>query len=141
MARSKRRRRRSARTHLAEISLTPLIDTALTLLIIFMITTPMLQNAIKVELPQGAANEAKNEPHELVVFIDKAGTVFFDGESVTREKLTRVVGQKAGTAPDQTIFVKADKAVDYGTVMEIVDQVKHIEGVRYVALATEKTAT
>ena len=67
---SLKRRKKSLAPSL-EITLTPLIDTALTLLIIFMVTTPMIQNSIKIDLPKGAAQEAGKEQQEIVVSIDK----------------------------------------------------------------------
>ena len=65
-----RRRRTSARE--PEITLTPLIDTALTLLIIFMVTTPMIHNAIKVNLPRGRVKEDVGATQDLCVYIEKA---------------------------------------------------------------------
>ena len=68
-------KRRRARPSPQEISLTPLIDTALTLLIIFMVTTPMMHNAIKVNLPQGKSNEAGGQ-QELVVYLTSDEQLF-----------------------------------------------------------------
>lgn len=135
MVRTKRQRKRIAQAQ--EISLTPLIDTALTLLIIFMVTTPMMQNSIKVDLPQGDAKESAGVQQELVVYIDKAAHIYFDGVSVTYERLIDAVTQKVGKAKDQTIFVRADTAVSYGKVIDVVDRLKVVGGIQYVALATE----
>ena len=67
--------------------MTPLIDTALTLLIIFMIATPVLQNAIKVTLPRGnAQEEAHNNQHELVVFIDKNGDFYINKDKSCKNR-------------------------------------------------------
>jgi biopolymer transport protein ExbD len=137
MANLSRRRRRRASTTMPEITLTPLIDTALTLLIIFMVTSPMMHNAIKVDLPKGNAKEAQGIPEELVVHIDKEKTIFLNGKAITQTQLLAELKKKIGAQKNKTIFVKGDKNVNYGHVLELVDQVKGIEGVERVALATQ----
>ncbi len=138
-------RRRSTRsrrnkTELADISLTPLIDTALTLLIIFMISAPMMHNAIQVTLPKGQAQEATQSQQELVVYIDRGGSFFFNKVKVDTQTLIEQIKESVGVEQEKTIFVKADQAVSYGTVLELVDQIKVVGGVKYVALATQKRA-
>lgn len=134
----KRRRRRTI--SLPEISLTPLIDTALTLLIIFMVTTPMMQNAIKVTLPKGQAKEDNNAKQELVVYIDKDGKLFFGSAQMSKEQLIEEIKKNIGNEKDKTVYVKADRVVCYGDVIELVDHIKVVGGVSYVALATKKVA-
>ena len=139
MRRMKRQRRRRRQFAMQEISLTPLIDTALTLLIIFMVTSPMMHNAIKINLPQGKAQEAANTKQELIVYLDKDGKLFFNGEAMsTKPKLLEEIKKAVGVQKDRTVFVKADIDVNYGNVIEIVDQIKVVGGVQYVALATKK---
>jgi biopolymer transport protein ExbD len=121
-----------------EVNLTPLIDTALTLLIIFMVTTPMIQNAIKVDLPKGSAKEAGDVKQELVVYIDKQGQLFFNGSAITQDQLMKELQKVVSSNQAQGVFVKADTGVQYGAVLEIVDQIKVVGGVQYVALATQK---
>jgi biopolymer transport protein ExbD len=121
-----------------EISLTPLIDTALTLLIIFMVTTPMIHNAIKVALPKGNAKEADIQHQELVVVIDKESKLHYGDAIYERGALMEALKKQVGYSKEQTVVVKADQAVAYGVVIDLVDQIKHIEGIAYVALATEK---
>lgn len=133
------RRRRERRR--PEVSLTPLIDTALTLLIIFMITTPMLkkENALEVELPKGNVKEVSDGlQQELVVSVDKQGRISFDGKLLSQKDLITVLQKKVGEHSKKTVFVKADTTVHYGIVIELVDAIKHIGGIKYVALATEK---
>ena len=144
MARFMRRARKPA-TSINDIPLTPLIDTALTLLIIFMVTTPMLQNAIKVNLPQGQAKEAEGTQQDLVVYIVKekdkdALQILFNGIPVTKATLINTIKAKLGSNKDGTVFVKADLLVPYGEVIQIVDQIKVVGGIKYVALATRKSA-
>ncbi len=120
---------------LPEISLTPLIDTALTLLIIFIVTAPMVQNGIKVNLPQGKSKEAGNQ-QELVVTLNKRNELYFNSYPVKKEELVTTV-QKALEGKDDTpIYVRADQTVSYGNVIEIVDNLKQA-GVKYVAMSTQ----
>lgn len=135
---SRRSIRRKSSALMSEVNLTPLIDTALTLLIIFMVTTPMIQNAIKVDLPKGAAKEAGEAKQELVVYIDKQGSLFFNGSSMTQDQLMKELQNLVSANHAQGVFVKADAGVQYGMVLEIVDQIKIVGGVQYVALATQK---
>ncbi len=135
MSRFMRQRRR---VHgVSEINLTPLIDTALTLLIIFMVTTPMIQNSIKIDLPQGRAKEAGNAQQELVVHIDKQEHMYLNGTQMAQDKLLKELHKRVAFNLDKTVFVKADQAVRYGHVVQLVDQIKMVGGVRYVALATQ----
>jgi len=134
------RRKRKKAAAINDIPLTPLIDTALTLLIIFMVTTPMMQNAIKVTLPEGQAKEAEGTKQELIVYIDKDGKLFFNGVPVTKDNIAATVKQKIGNDTQSTVFVKADKSVSYGLVIQTVDQLKMAGGIKYVALATSKVA-
>lgn len=130
--------RKKKATILTDISMTPLIDTALTLLIIFMITAPMAQNAIRVTLPKGQAKEGNDIQQELIVYVNKDGTLFFNDKMISTNALIKQVKDMIGTDQEKTIFVKADQAVSYGTVIELVDQIKIVGGVKYVALATKK---
>ncbi len=139
--RYRRYRSRKKKTRaLTDISMTPLIDTALTLLIIFMITAPMMQNAIRVTLPKGQAKEGNDIQQELIVYVNKDGILFFNGKTVSTDALIKQVKYMIGTDQEKTVFVKADQAVSYGTVIELVDQIKIVGGVKYVALATKKHA-
>lgn len=132
-----RRRRHNA---LPEISLVPLIDTALTLLVIFMITTPMMQNAIKINLPEGKAQEAKEGKQEIVVYVDGNANLFINGVPVTRKNLIPELKKRVTTAAQKTVFVKADQTAKYGTIIALVDEIKVVGGIQYVALATQKLA-
>jgi len=131
-------RYRNTRLGKAELSLTPLIDTALTLLIIFMITAPMMhRNAIKVTLPDGKAKEIEDTKQELIVYINAKEKLFFNDKTMTLDALISEIQKKVGANKEQTVFVRADKSVKYGKVIGVVDKIKVVGGVSYVALATQ----
>ncbi|KKP35590.1 MAG: Cell division and transport-associated protein TolR [candidate division TM6 bacterium GW2011_GWF2_32_72] len=123
-----------------ELSMTSMIDTAFTLLIIFMVATPMIQNSIKVELPQGQTKEHSELEKELVLFMDKKGKIFLEKDEVKFKDVVAKVKDRLGKRQDQTVFVNADQAVNYGEVIKLVDEIKFVGGVKYVALATRSSA-
>ena len=135
------RRRRKKAPSLPDINLTPLIDMALTLLIIFMVTTPMLkkENALQVELPKGKVKEISDtQKQELIVMIDKKGKLSFNNKIVPEKDLIVELKKSVGKNGQKTVFVKADTGAAYGRVIEVVDTIKQVGGIRYVALATTK---
>jgi biopolymer transport protein TolR len=144
MRRFSGRRRTKRNTAITDVSLTPLIDTALTLLVIFMVASPMMHNAIKVSLPKGKAKEDLGVSQDLEIYIDKGGAISFEGKQYTAgqviEVLQKKVGPDTGRNAEKTVYVKADTAVSYGKVIELVDQIKVVGGIKYVALATQKYA-
>jgi len=140
MRTSQRRQRRSLTNSAATISLTPLIDMALTLLVIFMVATPMIHRAIKVELPKGQVDEVKKgkPKQEVTVHIDKKGVLYLNGNRVGKTEFIAALGRVMQEAGQDMVTVKADETVSYGTVIALVDMIKHSGGVAYVALATQK---
>ena len=123
-----------------EISMTPLIDTALTLLIIFMITTPMMNNIIKVELPSSRINETESyEQQELIVYIDKDQKMYLNGKEFGLSSIIDQLKKVMKKDKDEIVFVKADQAVSYGKVIDLVDTIKVTGGIKYVALATKQS--
>src|SRR4051812_19564532 len=126
------RRRRARRFQMPEVSLTPLIDTALTLLVIFMITAPMVQYGIKVDLPQGKSKQAATQ-QELVVSIHRNGEMYFNSYPVKKEELVSVLTKAIAHQKDTPVYIRADRAISYGDVIAVVDELKN-SGVKYVAM-------
>lgn len=137
----KHRRTKKYLSGTQEVSLTPLIDTALVLLVIFMVATPMLHNAIKVDLPKGQAQEtqAHENLHDIVIYIDKQERIFLNETPVaTKQDLINLLHEKIGSRKDQTVFVNGDGDISYKTLVSVVDTVKYLGGVEHVVLSTEK---
>ncbi len=137
MSRFLKKKKRGRRIEMPTISLNPLIDTALTLLVIFMITAPIVQNGIKVDLPFGKSKEVGSQ-QELVVTLRKDNKLFFNSYPITKEGLVDSVKKALVQKDDIPVYVKADETVSYGKVIEIVDQLK-FAGVKFVAMSTRPT--
>ena len=126
---------------MAEINVVPYIDVTLVLLIIFMITAPLLQTGVDVELPKAQAktvSQEKNPP--LVVSIDRMGQYFLDigdrqDEPVKADELTLKVVAVLRHKPDTAVLIRGDTAVDYGRVVGLMAALKQA-GVVSVGLMT-----
>jgi biopolymer transport protein ExbD len=121
-----------------EISLTPLIDTALVLLVIFMITTPMMHNALKLTLPKGHTNDTAQSYIPVTVSITDTGALFVLDQPVTHAELASVLQQKLGDTKSPVVYVYGDESITYATLMQVIDTIKYGAGVDDVILATGK---
>ena len=121
-----------------KITLTPLIDTALVLLVIFMVATPMMRHAIKVDLPKGETHEADLSQQNIELFIDNKNQLYVDGVSVPHDALIAVIQKKVADREDQMVIVNADTSSSFGFVMELVDRLKLVGGIRHVAFSLQK---
>ncbi len=141
MRRSRLRRLKNRNHSMQEINVTPLVDIALTLLIIFMVATPMMHNVIKVELPSSRIDDSMPQSQtqqDLTVFIDKQRKMYLNGQEYTLETLLKKLQQLVKKDSSDIVFVKADQAVPYGKVIDLVDTIKISGGIKYVALATKR---
>lgn len=122
------------------ITLTPLIDVALTLLVIFIVAAPMMRNAIKVQLPQTKVDEmgGTRADKELIVFLDKKGQLYLQERPLSEPQLIATLQEHAKKTTNKTVVVNADEGVAYGKVIRLVDNIKTVGGISCVALATEK---
>jgi biopolymer transport protein TolR len=125
----------------ADINVTPMADIMLVLLIIFMITTPLLQSGITVNLPKAknpldAPDADKKEA--VVVALNREGRIYLAKTPITEADLSEYLTRKfSGGEINKTIFLKADTAVAYGRVVDIVNQCRRA-GVDKIGLMTEK---
>ena len=114
----------SRRAALAEINVTPLVDVMLVLLIIFMITAPMLQHQVEVNLPE-VTNEPRTPSEEqYVLTVTKEGSVFLNSQAYTLEALRPQLEVLSQAQPSQEMFLRADAEVPYGRVVQVMDAVK-----------------
>lgn len=132
----RRQKRRSKEVlSMPEISLTPLIDTALTLLVIFMVTAPMLQHNIKVDLPQGVVQDVP-QTQSVVLSCTKEGEVYLNNKVIHKDSLVEEVKASLGGSDSTPVQVRADKALSYGKVVELVEEMKRA-GLKCVTLSLQ----
>ncbi len=106
------------------INVTPLVDITLVLLIIFMVTaTYIVKESIEVDLPRAASGGETVGP-TLSFVIDRAGTLYLDGQPVTRDAARQAVRSALAKSPEARALIGADKAVSHGDVVSLIDLVK-----------------
>jgi biopolymer transport protein TolR len=118
-----------------EIMMTSLIDLAFLLLTTFIITFPLVEQGIPVNLPRGAARELKPDKSRVVT-VDVKGGVFLDDAPVSVEELRATMLKLGRSDPDTTVRLRADKGVDYGSVVRVL-KVLHDAKIARMALVTE----
>lgn len=125
---------------MSEINVTPMVDVMLVLLVIFMVTAPLLTVGVPVDLPQTQA-PAINEPKEpLVITIDAKGTVYLQNNAIDPKDLGPRLVAITNNNPNATIYVRGDRAIDYGRVLEIMGIVSSA-GFTKVSLIAELPGT
>jgi biopolymer transport protein TolR len=104
---------------MSDINMTPLIDVMLVLLVIFIITAPLLASSIKLDLPKADVAASGDTPRFVLLVVDKTGQVFLDDKPVAPAELARRLVLVAGKNPDTEVQLRADEAVPYGRVVEV----------------------
>ncbi|WP_271409811.1 TonB system transport protein ExbD [Pseudomonas sp. Q1-7] len=107
-----------------EINVTPFIDVMLVLLIIFMVAAPLATVDIKVDLPASTAKPAPRPDKPIYLSIKEDKSLYLDNEQVTEEQLPGVLDKLTNADKDKTIFVRGDKVVEYGRLMEVMDALR-----------------
>ncbi|MBP1641368.1 MAG: hypothetical protein H6Q03_37 [Acidobacteria bacterium] len=123
---------------LSDINITPLVDVMLVLLIIFMITAPMLHQGIEVALPKSEAPNLSNRLSDpIVLSINRDGLVYLKDKPVHPTRLVEVLTPQLRGRADETVFVKGDRDVPYGRVIELLDILQR-GGIVKVGMVTER---
>lgn len=121
------------RTAMSEINVTPLVDVMLVLLIIFMVTAPLLQQGVDVNLPRAKGKDLPPE-ERITLVIKKGGTLYMNDNPVTIQDMKRKLESISKLNPN--VFLKADKSVPYGLVVEVMGEIKDA-GVEKLGMITE----
>ena len=124
---------------IAAINVTPLVDVMLVLLIIFMITAPMMQQGVDVNLPKASAGAMKGKDDPLVLSIDKLGDIYLTkGSKIPLEevgpKVAAVIAARA--EGERKVFIKADTTLAYGQIMEVMGRL-HESGISEIGLVSQ----
>ena len=127
--------------HLADINVTPLVDVMLVLLIIFMVTAPMLHQGVGVALPR---TETTNLPATIedpvILSITREGLYYINETPVVRGLLRERLQALLRQRKDRTVFLKADRALSYGTVVETLDLLNRM-GIENLGMVTDTSAS
>jgi len=121
---------------ISQINVTPLVDVMLVLLIIFMVTAPILQQGVSIDLPKVAAGPLAGVEEQLVVNVAKGGQGYLNDTALTAEQLREKLRAIVAARPDRQLYVRADQSVPYGQVMQVMGAVRDAGLVR-VGLVTE----
>jgi biopolymer transport protein TolR len=121
---------------LSEINVTPFVDVMLVLLIVFMVAAPLLTVGVPVDLPKTKAAQLTDEVEPLVVTVRADGSLYLQETAISREELVPKLVAVSGANPDLRIFVRGDKSIAYGSVMEVMGQIS-AAGFARVALLAE----
>jgi len=132
-------RAKGRRAPMADINVTPLVDVMLVLLIIFMVTAPLMTAGVPVNLPDSRAKALDQDQKPVDIAVDRDGTIHIGDDAVTIEELPDRLSviaseRRQGDKPPQ-IFLRADKALDYGRVMEVMGELNRA-GLNRVALVS-----
>ncbi len=121
---------------LSDINVTPFVDVMLVLLIIFMVTAPMMIHGANVALPEASLDPISSEKEHLLVTIDTQQRIFINDFEVNldflREKLAKILESRT----DREVFLRADKAIPYGTVVALMSEIKGA-GVEKLGMVTD----
>jgi biopolymer transport protein ExbD len=121
---------------MAEINMTPLVDVMLVLLIVFMITLPVMQHAVKVELPQASSQKNEVKPESINLSISAKGQVFWNNSPIDIDTLTVYAQKAAQKSPQPEVQLRADKNVRYESVAQVLSTAKK-SGLTKIGFVTE----
>jgi biopolymer transport protein TolR len=126
---------RGSRMALSEINVTPLVDVMLVLLIIFMVTTPMMQQGLDIELPETASSGSPTAEEPFVLVVKKNRKVYIGEQAIEPEELAKKLQAIFETRRNKQIYLQADKSVDYGFVAETMAEIR-AAGIYSIGLVT-----
>lgn len=132
--------RRPASEPMSDINMTPLIDVMLVLLVIFIITAPLMTTSLKLDLPKTEGARPSDAPAFVALAVAADGQLFVGDERVTREQLVARVREAARRDPATEVQLRADQAVPYGRVAELIGLVQD-GGLTRIGFVTEAQPT
>ncbi|OAZ11489.1 protein TolR [Thalassospira indica] len=135
----RRSRRGNRRAAMSDINVTPMVDVMLVLLVIFMVAAPLMTVGVEVDLPETSAAPMTGQDEPLVVSVSAEGTIYIMDSEIAQDTLTEKLTAITENKADTRIFVRGDKAIDYGRVMQVMGLIKDA-GFSKVALIAELPA-
>ena len=124
---------------MSDINVTPMVDVMLVLLMLFMVAAPLMTVGVEVDLPETSAAPMTGQDEPLVVSVSAEGTIYIMDSEIAQDTLTEKLAAITDNKADTRIFVRGDKTIDYGRVMEVMGLIKNA-GFTKVALIAELPA-
>jgi biopolymer transport protein TolR len=127
---------RSENRAMSDINVTPLVDVILVLLIIFMVTAPMMQQGMDVDLPQTTSRPIEGQEERIVITINSKREVFINQEKVDPLLLRRRLERSTAVRLNKEVLLRADRSVPYGFVVQTMAEIKNA-GIEKLGMVTE----
>ena len=121
---------------MSEINVTPLVDVMLVLLVVFIVTAPLLTNAIHVNLPETAQTTSPDDPRALTLSVTEGGDVFLDKIAVKLDQLPATLAARKSANPQVSLFLQADDAARYGLVAKVMATIER-SGISKLSVITK----
>lgn len=109
---------------ISNINVTPFVDVMLVLLVIFMVTAPIIQQGVEVNLPQAKASPVQDREDPLIVTISRDGQVYLNDNEMTPDELRSKLEANRRLNPGKAVYLRADREVRYGSVMAAIGEIK-----------------
>ena len=122
-------------TTISQINVTPLVDVMLVLLVIFMVTAPIIQQGVQVNLPQAKAGAIPGKEEQLVVAITRNGRIYLNDNPMTLPELGKKLRAISKIRQDKEVYLRADQDVRYGIVMRTIAEIKQA-GIEKLGMVT-----
>ncbi len=122
-------------TTIAQINVTPLVDVMLVLLVIFMVTAPIIQQGVQVNLPQAKSNAIPGTEAPLIVTVAKNGKIYLNDNAMTLAELGQKLRAIKKLQTDKQVYLRADQDVRYGAVMRTIAEIKQ-SGIEKLGMVT-----
>jgi biopolymer transport protein TolR len=126
----------SDRDTMSQINVTPLVDVMLVLLVIFMVTAPMMQQGMQVNLPKAETKALSTPQESVVVSVERSGRVFINSNEIQADDLKNKLAEMFASRSKKEVFLKADKDVPYGEVVKTMAEIKGA-GIERLGMVTE----
>jgi biopolymer transport protein TolR len=127
---------RSTPITLAEINVTPLVDVMLVLLIVFMISAPLMQQGVQVDLPKANAGSLSEVPDQLILVVNRSKDILINGNSIQAGTLRSRLEAISSVKPQVEVFIQADQGIPYGYIAQVMAEVKKAR-IHRIGLVTE----
>ncbi|MEI7530450.1 MAG: biopolymer transporter ExbD [Betaproteobacteria bacterium] len=121
---------------MAEINMTPFVDVMLVLLIVFIVTLPVIQHSVKIELPKAASSSSASHPEAIQLTIDQSGKIYWNNELVSFDEFEKKAKQAASSDQMPEVNLRADKRVVYDKVAQVLSASKR-NGLLKIGFVTE----